>query len=591
MSNSLDWSRDDIVRHLQSSSVFRRLDHEILEEVADSAAIEMVPAGLAIMAEGEIGDDAFVIIAGRLDVVVSTEAGATHIVGSLGPGDVVGEMALLTDEPRSATVTARRDSALMRVAAEDFRSIVFARSDVLLDVTRTVMDRLYRSIHDERPDSGTRVVAVIPAGPTGEHREFARSLALAASPRRVDVITLQRVLADLGAEPDGSRVAQYLHRAEDENDLVILIADSNDSEWIERCRRQSDAVLLVGSEDDLRIGTGMATTTGEAASERHLVIVHDQERPHGTGALLSRYLVDRHHHIRRGDVSDVERVARIVLGTSVGVVFSGGGARGFAHLGVLRAMIETGMPIDHVGGSSIGSSAAAGHAMRWDWDHLVASAKRVTYERGSLVDLTFPAVALGRGRRLTSGMREAYGEVEIEDLWTDFFCVSTDLTAGAPRIHTSGPVWRAVRSSVSIPGLLPPMPSDDGHVLVDGGVLDNLPVNTMSDVFGPRRIVAVDVRAATALRGEGLAGDGEFSGWGAVGGILARRSSPDVPRIVETMLAASTVAGHADSINADLLLVPDVSAFGILDFSRAAEIIDVGYRYAVDALEGSDLVA
>ncbi len=169
------WSIADIVRHLGSTSVFRRLDEAMLTSIAQTAEVVLVPAGDSVVNEGESGDEAFVVVAGHLDVNITTPEGASETVGTLGPGDVVGEMALLTNEPRSATVIARRDSALMRIPAGEFRSLVVAHPDVLLDVTRTVMSRLNRSIHGDRPDSATNVVAVVPAGSTPLHLEFAEA--------------------------------------------------------------------------------------------------------------------------------------------------------------------------------------------------------------------------------------------------------------------------------------------------------------------------------------------------------------------------------------------------------------------------------
>jgi predicted acylesterase/phospholipase RssA len=289
--------------------------------------------------------------------------------------------------------------------------------------------------------------------------------------------------------------------------------------------------------------------------------------------------------VRRGSWDGIDRLVRVVTGTSVSLVLGGGGARGFAHLGVIRALYEHGIPIDFVGGTSIGASAAAGIALGWDVETGIANAKHVTVDRGSLVDFTIPAVALSKGEAITTGLRDVFGEAQIEDLWYPMFCVSTDLTDGIARVHTSGSVWKAVRSSIAIPGTFPPMRADDGHVLVDGGVVNNLPVDVMEEFARGSTILAVDLRARAHLPAESLSSDGIVSGWGIIGSRLNPVSrGRRVPRIIDILLRSNEVASSPHGADADLVFHPAVDAFGVLDFASWDELIDVGYRHATAML-------
>ncbi len=370
----------------------------------------------------------------------------------------------------------------------------------------------------------------------------------------------------------------------------MLIGDPSDTEWTSLCRRQCDVMLSVGAVDGLgEYAPYESPSSGESSAggaSHHLVLVHPGgASPAGTDAILDLRSPSRHHHIRSGSRDDVERVTRIVLDRSVGVVFGGGGARGFAHLGVIKAIRDAGIPIDHVGGASMGASIGASFAMGWDWDRIVELVRYVTFERGKLVDTTLPLVSAGRGRRLTSGMREAYGDTDIRDLWTDFYCVSTDLTDGVVHEHTDGPVWSAVRASVSIPGVFPPMASPQGHVLVDGGVLDNVPTATMRRVFDPRTIIAIDLRAPSSLPIADLPTDGDLSGWRvAWQRVVPGRDRMQVPRLLETLIASSTVSGQPGAGDADLVLRPDVGRFAVMDFTAWEAIIEAGYESAKDSL-------
>lgn len=586
--SGVEWSTDDVVRHLRSSPVFAHLPDAALAEVAGCATVALVTAGDDVMEEGAHGADAFVVIAGRLDVIIGAAHGDPSVVSALGPGDVVGEMALITDEPRSATVRARRESALMRIAAEDFRSIVLDHPEALLAMTRTVMGRLRRSIHNEQPDVSQSVIAVLPAGTRPAHYDFAADFTdvLTAEGLVPEVVSAERVRRDLGADATSARVAEYLHRIEDGNDIVVLVGEAGNPAWTDLCRRHSDVALLVGQAESLGDTGDYELGDPEDDASIQLVLVHTADRPTGTADILSLRPHDRYHHVRKGRKDDIGRVARIVRGVSTGVVLGGGGARGFAHIGVLRALVEAGIRFDHIGGSSIGSAVASAFAMGNDLDEVTSLMEWVTHGQGGVMDSTFPSVSIARGRRLSSAMREAYGDRDIRDLWVEFYGVSSDLTDGTLHVHRSGPVWEAVRASVAIPGIFPPMRSRLGHVLVDGGVLDNVPTATMQSEFGPARTIAVDLRAASPLASADLPDDGGLSGWRVLRNrIIPWRERLQVPGIVETLVAASTITGGAADIDADLVIRPPVDEFAFLDFSASHQIVEAGYRHTVDLLE------
>lgn len=585
----IEWSGDDVARHLRSSAVFRQLDDAAIDRFADAAKVVLVHAGETVMSEEDPGADAFIVIAGRLEVITSKADGSQRTVNHLGPGDVVGEMALLTDDPRSATVRARRDSALVRIGSDDFRSIIVDHPEALLDVTRTVMKRLNRSIHDQRPDGIRNVIAVLPAGDRPAHYEFARAFADALPSDRVAFVTAEQARSDLGPDATEAATTGFLHRIEDANQFVVLVGESGNQAWSQLCQRQSDVVLHVGYADSLRTVAEYETDPESpecGGTPFELVLIHDDDQPTDTAEILAVRSPRRYHHIRHGSTTDVERVARIVGGESVGVVFGGGGARGFAHLGVLRAMIEADVPIDHVGGASIGSAVASGCAMGYGWDRMVELLRGVTFENGRIVDSTLPSVAVARGKRLTDAMRDGYGDLDIEDLWTEFFCVSTDLTEGEVHLHTTGPVWEAVRSSIAIPGVLPPMRSARGHVLVDGGVLDNVPTAAMKDTYAPKTLIAIDLRARSTIEAADLGSEGYISGWKvARHRFLPWKDRLEVPGILESLIAASTISGSATGTDADVIIRPPVGQFGFMDFAACDDIIEAGYRHAVQMFE------
>lgn len=589
---------EDRVEILSFSPAFRALDIEDRRHLAEAFKPVYLSAGSALMLEGDEATSLYLVQTGRLRAFV--HRGEVEVpVGDIGPGEVVGEMALLSDLNRSATVIAMRDSALLELSREVFDDLVTAHPGLLLELARLLVTRLHRTSGATHVGSDARSVVLLPVDGAVDVSTFTSELTTALG---ADTLMLDRqtVAAALGSDsvdsPLGTRrdvdVAQWFHKAEVDHDLVLYVADLDLTSWTRRCLRQADLVLLVSTADSGGVPTAAESEVlwGVDVAVRPrvmLAIVHPSstEQPSGTSRLLERRSLELHHHLRSGSSADFARLARVVTGRAVALVLGGGGAHGFAHYGVLKAINEHRIPIDFVGGTSMGAVIAATVAIGWDIDESISTTNYVTIDRGSLIDFTPPVVSLSSGATLTEGMREGFGKVRIEDLWYPFFCVSTDLTEGASRIHTKGSLWRAVRSSIAIPGTFPPMRSSDGHVLVDGGVTNNLPVDVMTKLAPGATILAVDLREKAQLPSGDLPSDGVLSGWG----VLGRRLNPfsqnaEVPRILDILLRSTDVASGPPRVQADLTFRPSLGSFGALDFKSWSAMIDVGYRYATEVL-------
>jgi NTE family protein len=274
---------------------------------------------------------------------------------------------------------------------------------------------------------------------------------------------------------------------------------------------------------------------------------------------------------------DVQRLARFVAGRSVGLVLAGGAARGYAHIGVAKALIEAGVPFDRLGGTSMGAIVAAGLALEWDVDELIARIRDAFVVHTPLSDFTLPLIALLRGRQASSLLRKHFGDVLIEEMPKPFFCVSSDLTTGRIHVHRSGLLWRALRASAAIPGILPPVTTRHGHLLVDGGVMNNLPVDVMA-AQDPGPVVACDVMGEIDLH----AADrryGERSIWW-----LLWQRMRGTPSIVSILLRSGTVGSEAQRRlvreKADFLFEPPLSEIGLRDWKSLDQAIADGYAHA-----------
>jgi len=277
----------------------------------------------------------------------------------------------------------------------------------------------------------------------------------------------------------------------------------------------------------------------------------------------------------------VERVARLASGHGVGLVLSGGGARGFAHLGAIRALRESRVPIDAVGGCSMGAPIAGGVALDLADDEMISLAERSFHK---LLDYTVPVVALLKGERISKNIELSFGGWDIEDLWLPYYCVSTNLTRSRLEVHRRGSAAQAIRASVAIPGVLPPVPVD-GDLLVDGGVLNNMPAQTMRLDSTIGTVIAVDVAPQQGPRARSDFGT-SVSGFRALRSTI-RRGPSDYPSVSSVLLRSMlTGAFHnqertlRDGV-VDLLVQMHLPGVGLLEFERAREVSATGYADSI----------
>ena len=281
------------------------------------------------------------------------------------------------------------------------------------------------------------------------------------------------------------------------------------------------------------------------------------------------------------------RIVRLMTHRAVGLVLSGGGARGFAHLGVVRALREHGVPIDLVGGSSMGGILAAGVAADWTDGELLERFRRSFVDTNPLSDFTWPLVSLVSGRKVGLLLRRELGDIDIEDLPLPFFCVSSNLTSGRIAVHEQGLLWRWLRASVAIPGVLPPV-FHGGEVFVDGGTMNNLPVDVMR-AKGRGPVIGVDVATDPTFTTDIDATEAP-SFWNLISRQRGRRKRPNILQILwRSGMVNSTTATQERRGQSDLLLMPPLESLDLLDWKSFERAIEIGYRYTCERLAGGAL--
>ncbi|MFO1516854.1 MAG: patatin-like phospholipase family protein [Lysobacterales bacterium] len=571
----------DLSALLAGTAMFRHLDEAQRRELAGRCEWFALPGGATLFEHGDASDALYLLRSGSLGAFRGDgHAGPPHLIGVVAAGETVGELGVIVDQPRSATVRALRDSELLRLSREAFQSLVERQPRAMLEAARVAVERLVARSAGQ-PLSAPRTLAILPQSRSTDAAAFAAALQLA--------------LADYGrcsmldAGSGGDHTSAWFAAREAEARYVLYVADVEDRhrDWRELCVRQADALVLLADANAVPgpwPDIACASATAALHRPRHLVLLHTQgEIRRGAGrAWLAQTPGARLHHVR--GARDAERVARLIVGRSLGLVLSGGGARGFAHIGVVRALREAGLRIDTVGGTSIGAIIGAGVAADWSDEEMLERYRRAFVDGAPLRDYTLPFVAMTRGARVARLLREAFGARDIEDLALPYFAVSANLTGGTAVVHREGPLWLWLRASCAIPGVLPPV-LHRGQVLVDGAVINNLPTDVMREE-GVADVAAVDIGADDVLH----AGTEEFCTPPAWRLLWDRLHRPRRPGLLSILLRAGMVnaeaASHARRALASLLLTPPLGDVELLDWKAYERAIELGYRYAREVIGG-----
>ena len=584
-----------------------------------------VAGGQTLMRQDEPGDAMFLVISGRLRAYVSGEDGAPRLLREMARGQVIGELSLITDAPRSATVVALRDSVLVRLGKPAFLSLLAGSGELSLAMTQQIVRRM-QTVQAQAHAVAPVTMAVVPISEGVDAAALARELAhqlahtLAhkqthtqahgpATPARVRVLGANAV-DELLQQPGASRadtrdaaanrrIALLLDHLEAQVDHLLLVADTTPTAWTQRCARQADELLLLA--DATRppqlhaneTGCLMQRPAGSAALEVLLLLHPDvRAQPHGTTGWLARRPLADHVHLRRGHAGDLARLARLQARTAVGLVFAGGGARGLAHLGVWRALREHGVEIDVVGGTSIGGVVAALVASDRPYEQVLAVARR-EFLRNPTGDFNLlPLVSLIRGKRLKDiidgATRDLIGSPppDMADLWKGFFCIAANSSKARQEVLTRGPLAKLMRAGVSIPGALPPV-LHDGDLLCDGGTFNNFPVDVMRGLRGVGRVIGVDLAPGKARR---LEFDEVPGPWALLRDKMRPRAKRRyrMPTLATYLLNVTVLYSSSRQRLAreqtDLYLHPPLERVGMLQWSRFDDIGAQGYAYAVKAL-------
>nr|XP_015204598.1 PREDICTED: neuropathy target esterase-like isoform X6 [Lepisosteus oculatus] len=513
---------------VRMSAFVRQMDFAI-----DWMAVE---AGRALYRQGDQSDCTYIVLNGRLRSVIRKANGKKELVGEYGRGDLIGVVEALTRQPRATTVHAVRDTELVKLPEGTLNNIKRRYPQVVTRLIHLLGQKILGNLQQVRgplsgsalglsavgtshdvtnPASNLSTVAVLPICDDVPVNAFNLELSHALNAIGPTLLLTSDIIRErLGASALDSiheyRLSGWLAQQEDINRIVLYQTDSTMTPWTQRCIRQADCILIIGlgdQEPTLGELEQMLENTAVRALKQ-LVLLHKEDGPGPARTvewLNMRSWCSGHLHLkcprrvfsRRSPTrlremyekvfektvdrySDFSRLARVLTGNSIALVLGGGGARGCSHVGVIKAMEEAGIPIDIVGGTSIGSFIGALYAEERSAVRTKQRAREWSKSMNSVfktvLDLTYPITSMFSGSAFNTSISKVFEDKQIEDLWLPYFNVTTDITASAMRVHKDGCVWRYVRASASYTPYLPPLcDPKDGHLLVDGCYVNNVP--------------------------------------------------------------------------------------------------------------------
>ncbi|OYX48995.1 MAG: cyclic nucleotide-binding protein [Alphaproteobacteria bacterium 32-64-14] len=572
---------DPLAPTLKSVPFLRGAPPRALKAADEDARYFGLPGGWQLFAPGDPSDQIYFVLSGSLGAFRTNASGQLELVGHIRAGDPVGEMSMIAGEPHEHAVFALRDTELLSMPRQSFMQLVRSDPAIMERLTRVIMVRMRQARRKTGRSAEPKVFALVTTSPTID-------LKLRATMLTDELKTMGLRVATVGEEAVGMPAA-YFDELENRNDIVLLLGAIGDTAWFKMTQRHADRMWVLARADARPSVPLLPEDTSPARQFRlvDLVLIHHHEERRATSTLEWKYATEatRVFHWDGLDQEQARRLARTMSGKSVGLVLSGGGARAYAHVGVIKALREASCPVDFVGGASMGAIIAAGIACGWDDEEMHTRIYKAFVESNPLSDYRLPVVGLVKGHKVDARLKEHFGDILIEDLPLPFFAVSTNLTQGTFQVHTSGLLREALRATISLPGILPPVVSSDRQVLVDGAVLNNFPVDVMRETHRGR-IIGVDVAVAPeALSADDFINPPGFLGW------TLRHGFKTPPPIANLLMRAATISVNPNQHRAltDILLTPEMKGIELRDWKEYDPAVQSGYdatRQALADLKG-----
>lgn len=576
------------IDQLKSCELFKDLSDLELNELYSSMTGVKIQTNEVLMTQGEISDCMYVLLSGRL-IVIGTEG---NVIAQIGRGETVGEMGIITNDPRSVTVVAMRESFLLKLDQAHFNALWNKHPSLLFEITKIITQRLRRTLKPRQKYSNDSHTVLLKANQNVDMPRFLSELSSSFEPRFRYKILKRSDFPEVLTE---SEFDDKIRRLEIDNNYLFYEVGTILDQWGELCMAFADRILVLanGSEAasyDPAIYKKLTSKALHEQIKKNLILLYEaSESPHHTTSWLEPISFHRYYHVRYNREKDFERLLRFLNGTAIGIVFGGGGTRSFTQVGIMKYVYEQGIPIDAFAGTSAGALNAASYDFSRDYKDYLEMAFQVS-KQVSFREYTIPFGSILSSRSITGYLKKMFGETKIEDLERPFLCVAADLINYKQVVFDRGLLWLALRSTMSIPGIYPPVFNPENqHLLVDGAVINNVPVDVMKDYLDNLgKIISVDVSQPYAIA-KNYNYPLELT-WTTIlkKKIFSWTDPLIIPSITGTffqgLLLASAQKTKMNIALSTVNIVPPIEGASLLDPSKFQELVDIGYNAAKKSL-------
>jgi NTE family protein len=576
---------------LAVAPLFAALSPDALDDLARLCVRFELRSGQPLFDQGDEPSHFYIIATGRLRITANGV-----VIGYVGHLEPVGEVGVIAGERRTASVHAIRDSVLLRFERNAFLVFLTMHPPALIMMSRVLVRRMAENQRAQKLASarGNRTLAVLAGSPGLDAEVFAEGLVAQLRNHHSTTRLVRAADVDAAVGPGASqagfdgesddRLTGWLNELEGQHRYIVYASGQNADAWALRCMHQADRVLVLGDAAAPDARSAMLdhlARSGVLAPVELVLMRRDGALAGDTLGWLTLTGARAHYFLRHDEAADLQSLARQLTGRGIGLVLGGGGARGFAHIGLIRALEELKIPVDVTGGTSMGAFIAALLACGFNSAEISRTCTETFVTNNYLNDYTLPRVALIRGRKFLARLHAIFGDRRIEDLRIPYFCVTTNLTRGTATVHDRGPLDIWLGTSMSVPGIAPPV-AFQGDLLCDGGVINSLPTDVMQALErGP--IIASDVSTEGDIKAPGAGMDGPDPN------ALLRWEGPgDPPGLRDILFRTATLTSESGvqrrAERADLYVRMPVTGVAMFDWKKLGELVERGYQHALAQL-------